>query len=108
MSRNALKAFGPHTYLDDLESFYFVWCWILVAFEGPCKHKAEIPNPIALWDHPTAPLFKYGQLGGAFELPTAPWFGRSLRRLAVHLHQFLRFRYGLIGKPLSALHHTQD
>ena len=108
MSRNALDPVGPHTYLDDLESFYFVWCWILVAFEGPCKHKAETPKPIALWDHPAASTIKYGQFVGEFQLPIASWFGSSLHRLAVHLHQFFEFRFDLIGKPLSALHPTKD
>ena len=107
MSRNALDPVGPHTYLDDLESFYFVWCWILVAFEGPGKPKAETPKHIALWDHPASSLIKYSQLNRDLKLPIAPWFGNSLHRLAVHLHGFFEFRFHLIGKPLSALHPTK-
>jgi hypothetical protein len=108
MSRNVLDATGPHTYLDDLESFYYVFCYILGAYERPGTGKAELPRLLSLWDHPGASDFKEGLFNQDFQLPVAPWFGESLHQLAIRLHRFFDFRYKSVGKPLSSLNSAKD
>ncbi|KAF8648132.1 hypothetical protein AX16_006382 [Volvariella volvacea WC 439] len=40
---------GPHNYLDDLQSFFFVLCWICIAFEAPQKRKKDRPAVLETW-----------------------------------------------------------
>jgi hypothetical protein len=107
MSRNVLDA-GPHTYLDDLESFYYVLCWILVVYERPRAWMAELPELISSWDEPGSSNIKQGLLNHDFNFSVAPWFGGSLRRLIGRLHRFFRFRFELLQKPLSSLDPAKD
>jgi len=101
MSRNVLRETGPHTYLDDLESFFFVLCWILVAYQRPGIIRVEMPDTISLWDDPGSYLYKIGLLASEFKLPVSPWFGQSLRALLVRLHGFFNKREALLGRPPS-------
>ena len=99
---------GPHTYLDDLESFFYVLCWILASFEGPGNRVAEVPQLVALWDDPASHILKLGLFSGEFILPVSPWFGLSFRNLAAHLHHFFDVREDLVGKPFSSLDPAKD
>ncbi|KAH6880980.1 hypothetical protein BKA70DRAFT_1575554 [Coprinopsis sp. MPI-PUGE-AT-0042] len=42
------------TYLDDLESFFYVFCYILMTFTGRRQQKEEMPWLIFKWDDPDA------------------------------------------------------
>lgn len=41
MSGDALEGVAPHTYLDDLESFYYVMVYISLAYARPGCLKAD-------------------------------------------------------------------
>ncbi|KAF8520515.1 hypothetical protein JB92DRAFT_3094664 [Gautieria morchelliformis] len=97
MSRNALDGKRPHTYIDDLEAFYFVLCWILMVYSGPHKVKA-VPKQAAWWDLPDAFVMKEGHFGiREFRLPVDRWFGPCFKTLASRLFDFFRVR-GPIGR----------
>jgi len=108
MSRNVLNEESPHTYLDDLESFFYVLCWILVTFKGPGKTRKVTPQLIALWDDIGAPEYKHGHFMLDFKFLVDPWFGACFRDLATSLFRFFKRRRKYIGKPLSSLHPTRD
>jgi hypothetical protein len=112
MSRNVLRGKGPHTYFDDLESFYYVLAWLLASFHGPGAvsgtSKNPVPGYVEAWDGPSPFFLKHGQFAPLFELPVDPWFGTSLRHLALQLHLFFVRRSDLIGKPLSSLDPAKD
>ncbi|KAF6760792.1 kinase-like domain-containing protein [Ephemerocybe angulata] len=44
----------PHDYLDDLESFLYVLCHILLGFKKPGEPSKPTPDLIAGWDDPDA------------------------------------------------------
>ncbi|KAF5341146.1 hypothetical protein D9611_006024 [Ephemerocybe angulata] len=44
----------PHDYLDDLESFLYVLCHILLGFKKPGELVEPTPRLIAVWDDPDA------------------------------------------------------
>src|SRR6266481_7417589 len=92
MSRNVLKKLAAHTYFDDLESFYYVFCWLVCSFEAAGVLKAELPEALTLWDVPYSGVMKGGHIGTNFDLPISPWFGKSLPKLAVDLRAFFRLR----------------
>ena len=92
MSRNVLKEHDAHTYFDDLESFYYIFCWLVSAFEAAGVPKAELPEEPTLWDLPYSHAMKGGHMGFDFDLPISPWFGKSLSTLAVDLHAFFKLR----------------
>ena len=92
MSRNVLKERDAHTYFDDLESFYYVFCWLVSSFEAAGVPKAELPEELTLWDLPYSHAMKGGHMGMKFVLPISPWFGKSLSKLAVDLHTFFKLR----------------
>jgi len=94
MSRNVLKEDAPHTYFDDLESFYYVFCWIIASFESAGVPKAEVPKQLTWWDREQlfSSTMKGGHMGLNFALPVSPWFGKAIPTLASRLHAFFRFR----------------
>ena len=93
MSRNVLKELDAHTYFDDLESFYYVFCWLVSSFEATGVPKPELPEELTLWDLPYAHAMKGGHIVNKFHLPISPWFGKSLPKLAVDLHTFFSLRW---------------
>ncbi|KAF8461314.1 hypothetical protein JB92DRAFT_3072201 [Gautieria morchelliformis] len=112
MSRNILEGKNPHTYIDDLESFYFVLCWIFMAYTGPDKPtpktvlpgkadtgsdkpklKPVLPGKAAWWDDEDACAMKGGHFASRdFLLPLDSWFNGCFRELAVNLWNFFRLR----------------
>ncbi|KAF8478768.1 hypothetical protein JB92DRAFT_3133895 [Gautieria morchelliformis] len=105
MSRNILEGKNPHTYIDDLESFYFVLCWILMVYSGPDKPKPKtvLPRQAAWWDDEDACAMKGGHLASrVFLLPLDTWFGPSFRALAINLCDFFRLRSLGLTKFVSA------
>ncbi len=40
----------PHSYMDDLESFFYVLCWICCGYDGPGKRSADFGSIFAKWE----------------------------------------------------------
>jgi Fungal protein kinase len=109
MSRNVLEGEGPHTYLDDLESFYFVLTWILMVYSGPRKAKVILPDVAEFWDDPDSSTLKRGHFGlRRCSVSVDPWFGPCFQALTTGLFDFFRIRRLDLGKPLSALNPAKD
>jgi len=98
MSRNMLEKRGPHTYFDDLDSFYYTLIWVLCAWSGPNSPKSSLPPHITLWDDDHACDYKNAELS-LFDqwkdIPMDPWFGGTYRRLIKALFDFFYTRFSL-------------
>ena len=103
MSRNVLKQRDAHTYFDDLESFYYVFCWLIASFDAAGIPKAELPKELTWWDREQdfSYAMKGGHMGLKFLLPVSPWFGQAIPALAKSLHDFFRFRWEPIHDPVG-------
>jgi len=103
MSRNILEERDPHTYFDDLESFYYVFCWVIGSFDAAGMSKAEVPDELTWWDREQlfAAAMKRGHVGEKFDIPVSPWFGQAIPALANRLHDFFRFRRKQIHNPVG-------
>jgi hypothetical protein len=86
---------GPHAYLDDLESFYYVLCTIAAGYTSPGIQRVPRPTLLKGFDDPYAAIIKEGFIISrrGFELPVSAWFGEPMRTLCVKLHSFFRTRY---------------
>lgn len=108
MSRNVLKGNDPHTYIDDLESFYYVICWIVAGYERPGVGKSPIPKGLNLWDLSEAYIFKDGLMVEDPCYAVSPWFGSSLRKLLKNLFGFFRARKPYYDDVVITLDPTKD
>jgi hypothetical protein len=109
MSVNVLRNIGPHTYLDDLESFFYVLCWIVTAFYGPGEMMVDTPPELSSWDQDIAASCKSGMLlFDRHDLLLQKWFGWPIHSLISHLFVFLKDRCLTRGKLLSALNPAAD
>ncbi|KIJ37513.1 hypothetical protein M422DRAFT_33638 [Sphaerobolus stellatus SS14] len=96
MSLNLLsKDSAPkqQTYINDLESFYYVLCWIMWVYVEPGKKTSVTPYPASAWDEDmmvyTAKWAHLKRL--TFEAdPFQPYFGASLPAMAERLRILLR------------------
>jgi len=103
MSRNILEERDSHTYFDDLESFYYVFCWVIGSFDAPGMPKAKFPDELTWWDREQlfAAAMKRGHIGDKFVIPVSPWFGQAIPALANRLHDFFRFRRKPTHNPVG-------
>ena len=109
MSYKVIDGKGDHTYLDDLQSFYYVLLWILMVYSGPHKVKAKFPEDASLWDLPDSFGVKRGDFSWEeYILPVDPWFGPCFKVLASRLFYFFRTRRFDPAKPVSALDPGKD
>ena len=94
---------AAHTYFDDLESFYNVFCWIIAAFESAGVPKAEVPKQLTWWDREQdfSYSMKEGHMGLDFPLPVSPWFGKAIPALANRLRGFFRLRWKPTHGPVG-------
>lgn len=95
MSRNILQSRLSHSYLDDLESFYYVLCWLICEYDGPGDVSASRveKTPKQLKDLDSKDGAKKSEhMRNEFELPIRPWFGEIIREMAMHLHSFFHRR----------------
>jgi len=78
---------------NDLESFYYVFCWLIASFDTAGMLKAELPKELTWWDgeRPFAGAMKAGHIGDDFDLPVSPCFSKAIPELANRLHAFFRF-----------------
>ena len=83
-----------HDHLDDLESFFYVFCWITLGYDGPNKPIIDNRRPAILkqWDQDnavTAANSKTAMLVHLREKVT-PYFGPIFQKLLVNMLAFHR------------------
>ncbi|KAF8490279.1 hypothetical protein JB92DRAFT_1333915 [Gautieria morchelliformis] len=104
MSRDVFEARDLHTYLDDLESCYYVLCWILMVYTGPRTTRNKILNEAAYWDEPDSARLKRSHCILHFDVWVDPWFGPCLHELAKCLFDFFSLRRlgaGMYAPPVD-------
>jgi hypothetical protein len=89
MSYNVLAG-RQHTYVDDLESFYYVLLEACLDFKGPRSRTSEVPLPLLTWHDEGAAKSKEGNfIGSNFRHEIKPWWGESFRVLIEKFHEKL-------------------
>ncbi|KAF8584582.1 hypothetical protein K439DRAFT_1566433 [Ramaria rubella] len=86
MSERALKG-ETHTFMDDLESFYYVLVYIGRTYSGPrtMRKDAKTLQPMVNWDQPRASGVKKGFLIDEF-YKANDWFGKPYQTLLERTH----------------------
>ena len=97
MCRKALLGQPANSHLDDLESFYWVLCFIICSHHGPGLSSSQLVlSPemklLVTADCESAARSKRLHFSGPFELPLASFWGRSVLHLMRNLHIFFRNR----------------
>jgi hypothetical protein len=110
MSRDVLRGEHPHTYLDDLESFYYVLSWMVAVHSGPSLFTGYRPAILSLWDYPNAETHKQLALSDISILTRVePWFGAFFHGLLCKMHDFFRDRRPeYCSPPSDDLDSTRD
>ena len=90
MSRNALKGTEPQTYLDDLESFYYVLLYLTTIHMDTKFSGGRLPSPLTYWDEPTAYEAKSGFIPNIFDYDVDPRLGKPFQTLVERLHAVFR------------------
>jgi hypothetical protein len=89
------EASHAHSFFDDLESFYYVFCWLVCAYNGPGdipgSHLKKTPEVLAALDGKDREA-KLKHLEQPFDLPVQPWFGDVFRNMMEQLHGLLQRR----------------
>ena len=84
----------PHDYLDDLESFFYVFCWITIGYDGPGKPLtgADRPRVLLQWDQDdaSAAANSKGMMITYLSAKVTSYFGPTFQNLLSALHRFLR------------------
>ncbi|KAF8522008.1 hypothetical protein JB92DRAFT_2888933 [Gautieria morchelliformis] len=97
MSRNLLqkKHASSHSYLDDLESFYYVLSWLICEYDGPgdvrTSRVTKTPPQLKKLDSKDGAT-KSEHIRNDFDLPIQPWFGQIFQEMAMQLHGFFQRR----------------
>jgi len=96
-SYGSLGGFVAGSHLDDLESIYWILCFIIAHHDGPdlaTSRLAKTPSVLVGWlseDEWSAVIAKNSHLTEDFNLPVQDWF-RPLEPLARSLHSFFQSR----------------
>jgi len=94
-----------HDHLDDLESFFYVLCWICFGFSGPRKKFDPLPKTLQKWestdpesaaDAKQSMLFKRLSWAGV----CTPFFGDIFQELLQDLHGFFAEQ---VGRKLDSI-----
>ncbi|EDR03779.1 uncharacterized protein LACBIDRAFT_306822 [Laccaria bicolor S238N-H82] len=89
--------FPAHDYLDDLESFFYVFCYICFAYEAPGKKKSPQPTLLTEWEDfnsNTARHSKLSFLTESSDHDLSPWFGEGVfQTLLQQMGQFVYDHY---------------
>jgi hypothetical protein len=76
-----------HDYLDDLESFYYVLCWICFGHDAPGKRITPQPDVITDWEDPSSSCIRAARLKEGFLFSkrlfpkVPPYFGPVIQTL---------------------------
>ncbi|KIJ36656.1 hypothetical protein M422DRAFT_261009 [Sphaerobolus stellatus SS14] len=97
MSYNVTQRRRKHSYLDDLESFYYVFCWLICGYNGPRDSRVKTPDALKALESKDGGESKLLHLQNPFDLPVQSWFGPSIHELAVQLHDFCQSRLEASG-----------
>ncbi|KJA23475.1 hypothetical protein HYPSUDRAFT_39936 [Hypholoma sublateritium FD-334 SS-4] len=102
----------PHDYMDDLESFFYVLCWISCGFAGPGRKLAEFPMRLSKWESTNpgdAIDAKMSAITFFFKTTyrATPYFGpvfdTLMRQLSGFFADVYRKRVDSEGKPVPTL-----
>lgn len=84
--------------MDDLESFFYVLCWICCGYSAPGKRIEDFYSTFASWEHPTAKLgadckaLLYIQpFKEQLEFTVTDYFGDAFLALVGSLQEFFQF-----------------
>jgi Fungal protein kinase len=91
-SRNVLEG-GPHTYIDDLESFFYVICFIVAEYKRPFTPVRPRSGLMEAWESKFSMQVKHGWITcRSFNVGVSDWFGEPFRKLGASLHSFFERR----------------
>ena len=110
MCRNALSGRSANSYLDDLESFYWVLCFIICVHGGPGPSRCELAPEMKLLlinDQYAAATAKVDHFRTPFHLPVAAFFGPPVTELATTLHSFFENRGPVHDLNAAQLDYTE-
>ncbi|KJA18341.1 hypothetical protein HYPSUDRAFT_205456 [Hypholoma sublateritium FD-334 SS-4] len=102
----------PHDYMDDLESFFYVLCWITCGFAGPGQKLVEFPDDLKQWesaDPRNALRAKLSVITWVFDITyrATPYFGAVFDSLMAQLARFFADAHNRRalskGKPVPTL-----
>ena len=89
--------FTPHSYMDDLESFFYVLCWVCCGYSAPGKRIEEFSSAFADWEHHTAKqgadvktILYFQPFQEQVELTVTDYFGDAFLALVDSLHEFFQ------------------
>ncbi|KAF8648188.1 hypothetical protein AX16_006327 [Volvariella volvacea WC 439] len=94
ISLNVLRS-GRHSYLDDLQSFFYVLSWICIAYEGPGQRRTTLPQMLQSWSDYTDFAYVKGKsahhasFDEHFPPNVSPYFGDVFVKLLRELHTAL-------------------
>lgn len=86
----------PHDPGDDLESFFYVLCWICCGYSGPGHQLEATPKRFFAWESEDAQraldskIVFFSKEFKKYSLPVAPYFGKVFHDLIVDLHTYFR------------------
>ena len=84
----------PHDYLDDLESFFYVLCWVTIGYAGPNNpiKGSNRPRVLLKWDQDDASAAADSKKAMIPYLgaKVTPYFGPTFQKLLSAMHCFLR------------------
>ena len=82
----------PHDYLDDLESFFYVFCWVTLGYDGPNQPilGARRPRVLWKWDQNDASAAADSKTTMMCDLDkkATDYFGPVFQKILVTLHAF--------------------
>ena len=83
--------------MDDLESFFYVLCWICCGYSAPGKRIEDFLSAFADWEHPTAKqgadcktILYVQPFQEQVELKVTDYFGGAFLALVDSLHEFFQ------------------
>ncbi|KAF8971790.1 hypothetical protein BDZ97DRAFT_1785143 [Flammula alnicola] len=83
-----------HDYLDDLESFFYVLCWVCFGYAGPNKKVEPLPEVLESWEKEEPQTAAMGKQTFFFrpleESSVTGFFGPIFHKLLLQLHTFFK------------------
>src|SRR5437899_1123860 len=84
-----------HDHLDDLESFFYVLCWICFGYSGPGKKVDPLPKTLQKWESADPESAADAKQSMFFKRlvstgESTPFFGDIFQELLEDLHRFFQ------------------